>query len=389
MSFARGFIKGFIGQSLDKKAAADEALADLNARVAENYLTNIQPNFIKNEKNIESNFNIISKGISKPVALYSLAQGLTDNTGTNMIMNLPDNEKEDLKKYAESIDFQNYDFNLAKNTRALKYNEKYEGVTNQIKTMPGGSGASVTGLLIPYDETMGASTFDASQLKPLSDITASGNNFDIMNRAHATEANRFSGDFDSYFYNRNLGTYVITGLDKDNPVYPLITNLLSDYDDAVARGYTGGQLQYARDKFINQKLSQVGIMNFPRPGYDNLPEAKTTAKTIDTSNIDVNQQTENVITESKAKKIDQEKVPAKKFDAGKSPGKKYDPEKSPGIRVTDESGAIMNEARQAISSISRSTTLSDEQKEEAIANVRAAAKEEIKKIGLDPDNFSF
>jgi len=255
--------------------------------------------------------------------------------------------------------------------------------------MPGGSGASVTGLLIPYDETMGASTFDASQLKPLSDITASGNNFDIMNRAHATEANRFSGDFDSYFYNRNLGTYVITGLDKDNPVYPLITNLLSDYDDAVARGYTGGQLQYARDKFINQKLSQVGIMNFPRPGYDNLPEAKTTAKTIDTSNIDVNQQTENVITESKAKKIDQEKVPAKKFDAGKSPGKKYDPEKSPGIRVTDESGAIMNEARQAISSISRSTTLSDEQKEEAIANVRAAAKEEIKKIGLDPDNFSF
>ena len=49
----------------------------------------------------------------------------------------------------------------------------------------------------------------------------------------------------------------------------------------------------------------------------------------------------------------------------------------------------MNEARQAISSISRSSTLSDEEKEEAIANVRAAAKEEIKKIGLDPDNFSF
>ena len=388
MSFARGFIKGFIGQSLDKKAAADEALADLNARVAENYLTNIQPNFIKNEKNIESNFNIISKGISKPVALYSLAQGLTDNTGTNMIMNLPDNEKEDLKKYAESIDFQNYDFDLAKNTRALNYNEKYEGVTNQIKTMPGGSGASVTGLLIPYDETMGASTFDASQLKPLSDITASGNNFDIMNRAHATEANRFSGDFDQYFFDRNMQSYRLDR-DKTDPAYPIIQSLLSDYDDAVAREYKGGKLQYARDKFINEKLSQMGIMNYPRPGYDDLPEAKTTAKTIDTSNIDVNQQTENVITESKAKKIDQEKVPAKKFDAGKSPGKKYDPEKSPGIRVTDESGAIMNEARQAISSISRSTTLSDEQKEEAIANVRAAAKEEIKKIGLDPDNFSF
>ena len=387
MSFARGFIKGFIGQSLDKKAAADEALADLNARVAENYLTNIQPNFIKNEKNIESNFNIISKGISKPVALYSLAQGLTDNTGTNMIMNLPDNEKEDLKKYAESIDFQNYDFDLAKNTRALNYNEKYEGVTNQIKTMPGGSGASVTGLLIPYDETMGASTFDASQLKPLSDITASGNNFDIMNRAHATEANRFSGDFDQYFFDRNMQSYRLDK-DKDDPAYPIIQSLLIDYDDAVNRGYVGGKLQYARDKFINEKLSQVGIMNFPRPGYDDLPEAKTTAKTIDTSNLDVNQQTENVISKSKTKKFDPSKSPGKKFDPSKSPGKKFDPEKSPGIRVTDESGAIMNEVREAISQISRSN-LNDEQKEKAIADVRAAAKEEIKKIGLNPDNFSF
>ncbi len=387
MSFARGFIKGFIGQSLDKKAAADEALADLNARVAENYLTNIQPNFIKNEKNIESNFNIISKGISKPVALYSLAQGLTDNTGTNMIMNLPDNEKEDLKKYAESLDFQNYDFDLAKNTRALNYNEKYEGVTNQIKTMPGGSGASVTGLLIPYDETMGTSTFDASQLKPLSDITASGNNFDIMNRAHATEANRFSNDFDQYFFDRNMQSYRLDK-DKDDPAYPIIQSLLIDYDDAVNRGYVGGKLEYARDKYINKKLSQMGIANYPRPGYDNLPEAKTTAKTIDTSNIDVNQQTENVIAKSPAKKIDTSKSPGKKIDTSKSPGKKFDPEKSPGIRVTDESGAIMNEVREAISQISRSN-LDDEQKEKAIADVRAAAKEEIKKIGLNPDNFSF
>ena len=387
MSFAKGFIKGFIGQSLDKKAAADEALADLNNKVAENYLTNIQPNFIKNEKNTESNFNIISKGISKPVALYSLSQGLTDNAGTTMIMNLPDNEKEDLKKYAESIDFQNYDFSIAKNTRALNYNEKYSGVTNQIKTMAGGSGPSVTGLLIPYDETMGASTFDATQLKPLSDITASGNNFDIMNRAHATEANRFSGDFDQYFFDRNLQSYRLDK-DKSDPAYPIIQSLLEDYDDAVARGYVGGKLQYARDKFINEKLSQVGIVNFPRPGYDGLPEAKTTAKTIDTSKLDVNQQTENVPSKSPRLKIDPDKSPAKKFDPEKSPGKKFDPEKSPGIRVTDESGAIMNEVREAISQISRSSLL-DEQKEKAIADVRAAAKEEIKKIGLNPDNFSF
>ena len=61
MSFARGFIKGFIGQSLDKKAAADAALADLNSAVAERFLTEIQPNFIKNEQNIEKRFNLIYK----------------------------------------------------------------------------------------------------------------------------------------------------------------------------------------------------------------------------------------------------------------------------------------------------------------------------------------
>ena len=162
MSFARGFIKGFIGQSLDKKAAADEALADLNARVAENYLTNIQPNFIKNENNIEKRFNLIEKKYDKPTALYALSNKLTDTDyGFRQIMDLNDSDAAKLQKYTNTIDFGNFDFEQAKNTRALNYNEKYEGVTNQIKTMPGGSGASVTGLLIPYDETMGASTFDA------------------------------------------------------------------------------------------------------------------------------------------------------------------------------------------------------------------------------------
>ena len=89
MSFARGFIKGFIGQSLDKKAAADAALADLNSTIAERYLTEIQPNFIKNEKNIESRYNSISKNISEPVALYAMAQGFTNTDyDTNRLLQL-------------------------------------------------------------------------------------------------------------------------------------------------------------------------------------------------------------------------------------------------------------------------------------------------------------
>ena len=393
MSFARGFIKGFVGQSLDNKAAADQRLADFTDRVSVDYLNNKLPTFLENEKKMEQRFNLIEKNMSKNAALYASAQGLTEtDAGMNMILGLKDQEKSTFLDAVNKIDFMNYDRNINAQTRAADFSERHSSTTDYLKKIPGGLPNSVTDLMIPKASgDMAQSQFETSTLKPIDTMIGSeaGNVYNIMNARHATEANRAAGDFDTYFYNRNLGTYTIKGLDKSNPVYPIITDLLSDYDDAVARGYTGGELKYVRDKFINQELSKQGITNYPRSGYDDLPEAKTTAKTISSNIPGASEQTESLITKSKAKKIDPEKVPGKKFDPDKSPGKRYDPEKSPGIRVTDESGAIMNEARQAISSISRSTTLSDEQKEEAIANVRAAAKEEIKKIGLDPDNFSF
>ena len=383
MSFARGFIKGFVGQSLDNKAAADQRLAEFTDRVSLDYINNKLPAFMENEKKMEKRYNLIEKNMGKNAALYASAQGLTDtDAGMNMILGLKDTERSSFLDAVNKIDFMNYNRDMNAQTRAADFNERHSSTTDYLKKIPGGLPNSVTDLMIPKASgDMAQSQFDTSTLQPLDTMIGStaGNVYNIMNARHATEANRAAGDFDTYFYNRNFGNYMIKGLDEDNPVYPIITDLLSDYDDAKARGYTGGELKYARDKFINQELSKQGITNYPRSGYDDLPEAKTVAKKIETDIPGANEQTENLITKQKTKK----------FDPEKSPGKRYDPEKSPGIRVTDESGAIMNEARQAISSISRSTTLSDEQKEEAIANVRAAAKEEIKKIGLDPDNFSF
>ena len=380
MSFARGFARGFLKQGLEEKAARDQAHAEMVKELGSEFKQSSKL-FRAEEENIQKRFNLIDKKLGTQAALYASYNGLTtSDAGMNLMFDAP----KDFLNELENFDFQGYDYNTAKSGRLMSFkNQNEDAIKHYQKNQ--GSGKFAEFYLKDQKEVFRPDL----DLPKMSKFGKDSKNFDILNSRHATEANRFSGDFDTYFYNRNLGTYMITGLDKDNPVGPLITDLLSDYDDAVKRGYTGGQLQYARDKFINKKLSEVGIENFPRPGYDDLPEAKTIAKKIDPNLANANLQTENLITESKAKKIDQEKVPAKKFDASKSPGKKYDPKKSPGIRVTDESGAIMNEARQAISSISRSTTLSDEQKEEAIANVRAAAKEEIKKIGLDPDNFSF
>ena len=69
---------------------------------------------------------------------------------------------------------------LVKNTRALNHNEKHAGITNQISTMAGGSGPAVTGLLIPYEKTMGTSTFDAGSLQGLREITLVVDQSDLM-----------------------------------------------------------------------------------------------------------------------------------------------------------------------------------------------------------------
>ena len=50
MSFARGFIKGFVCQSLENKAESYQRLADFTDRVSVDYLNNKLPTFLENEK---------------------------------------------------------------------------------------------------------------------------------------------------------------------------------------------------------------------------------------------------------------------------------------------------------------------------------------------------
>ena len=372
MSFARGFIKGFIGQSLDKKAAADAALADLNTRIAERYLTEIQPNFIKNEKNIESRYNSISKNISEPVALYAMAQGFTNTDyDTNRLLQLEGPDLDQLKNYASTIDFGNYNFEQAKNTRALNYNEKWAGVTNQIKTMPGGSGASVTGLLIPYDETMGASTFDASQLKPLTDISIGGNNYDPGNARHSAEENKAIKAFDRLFFDGQMNRYNLTERAEGDPAGPILKSLLDDYEMAKAQDYDGDRFSFIQDKFVSDRLSKKGIQNYPTV-FDTKP-VEEKPKEIEQPVIP---QTENLF---KSEAEIKEKTTAKKINP-----------KS--IRVTDEGVVgspiqIVDTLRNTIAAINSSTTESNEGKQQKISNATEFAKNKLKQLGFDPNDF--
>ena len=101
MSFARGFIKGFVGQSLDNKAAADQRLADFTDRVSIDYLNNKLPKFLENEKKQEQRFNLIRQSMGLPAAQYASASGLNDTVdGANMILRL---EGEDKKTFLDTV----------------------------------------------------------------------------------------------------------------------------------------------------------------------------------------------------------------------------------------------------------------------------------------------
>jgi hypothetical protein len=371
MSFARGFIKGFIGQGLDKKVAADQALADLNSAISERFLTEIQPNFIKNEQNIEKRFNLIEKKYDKPTALYALSNKLTDTDyGFRQIMDLDDSDATKLQNYTKTIDFGNYNFEQAKNTRALNYNEKHAGVTNQISTMAGGSGPSVTGLLIPYDETMGTSTFDAGSLQGLREITSGGGstrpyNFDT----DAADERAYQNFFVRTFTNQ-MGEF---SLNVTGPKAGLAKFLLEGYDEAVKNNYNKGQFAYAQERFVESEFEKRGI-EYGAAEYKKFltkPKVKEQAQPIVEDGV--NQQTSKVFDPKSIGLKEDVKINIQSKRAGSS--------------QFNSPAQLINELRENIA-LEFESTASDQEKQEAIAKMKQFARDELEKMGLNPNDFN-
>ena len=133
MSFARGFIKGFVGQSLDNKAAADQRLAEFTDRISVDYLNNKLPTFLKNEKNQEDRFNLIEKTMGLPAAQYASASGLNDTVdGANMILSLKGEERSKFLDTVAKIDFMNYDRNMNAQTRKADFVERHSSTTDYL-----------------------------------------------------------------------------------------------------------------------------------------------------------------------------------------------------------------------------------------------------------------
>ena len=97
MGFARGFIKGFIGQAIDTKVAEDERLAKFNEKIADLYLQEKRPAFVKNEENINRRNTLIKNEFGNNAMLFASAKGFNlSEAGTNRLLNLKGQERIDL-----------------------------------------------------------------------------------------------------------------------------------------------------------------------------------------------------------------------------------------------------------------------------------------------------
>ena len=74
MGFARGFIKGFIGQAIDTKVAEDERLAKFNEKIADLYLQEKRPAFVKNEENINRRNTLIKNEFGNNAMLKTVQE---------------------------------------------------------------------------------------------------------------------------------------------------------------------------------------------------------------------------------------------------------------------------------------------------------------------------
>ena len=128
MSFAEGFVRGFVGQAVDNKIAADAEYADMVREAGKSFkdLSNL---FIKEEKDIENRFNTIQAKHGTPMALYASYEGLTKTDyGTELALNA----SKEFVNSLENIDFQGYDYSTAKTSRLMNFNKQNEDTINTL-----------------------------------------------------------------------------------------------------------------------------------------------------------------------------------------------------------------------------------------------------------------
>ena len=236
--------------------------------------------------------------------------------------------------------------------------------------MAGGSGPSVTGLLIPYDETMGTSTFDAGSLQGLREITSGGGstrpyNFDT----DAADERAYQNFFVRTFTNQ-LGEF---SLNVTGPKAGLANFLLEGYNEAEKNGYNKGQFAYAQERFVESEFEKRGIEYGAAEYKKFLTKPKVEEQAQPIVGGAVNQQTSKVFDPKSIGLKEDVKINIQSRRAGSS--------------QFNSPAQLINELRENIA-LEFESTASDQEKQEAIAKMKQFARDELEKMGLNPNDFN-
>ena len=168
MSFARGFIKGFVGQAIDTKVAEDKRLADLTDRISETYLNTTLPNFLEKENILKNRYDAVAAK-DETLAKFGLAKNLYETkSGYETLLNADQSFIDKIK--SANINFNDYDYSSNAITRSMNFNEKNKLTQDNLIKNQFGKNTVDFMIKAPVPEGVQPSTFDTSTVPSMSEL---------------------------------------------------------------------------------------------------------------------------------------------------------------------------------------------------------------------------
>jgi len=380
----RGISTGYLRAKVADTAEQDKLNQEFILSAKDQYYNVDKPQFMADEKKRSANIDFISTKLSPVYANYADANNITlsDVNSRDFISSINDLSNEDKYKLESTIVNR-------KKERVQSFDDKNKFIQEQFLKMKGGPGdmnlmkvffpnqgndIAEVGIKQPTETTEATKTSDLP-MQSVMQIEGTGSgiyNFDD----HRVPRNNASNFFTGFFVN-DLRQPSIS-FPKGTPQFVLMNELLKGYDEAEAAGFNKGKYEYARLNYIDQELKREGITGFPT-GFSTAEKTKTT------------EVKSNIPQETKAAPGDGQKFDAP--DVSKI-GVKEDANINIQSKRQIEGGGsgsaavVINDLREIISKISDSPSLSDDEKEKRIDVAKDRARERIKSMGLDLDQFN-
>ena len=379
----RGISTGYLRAKIADTAAQDKLNQEFILAAKDQYYNVDKPQFMADEKKRSANIDFIATKLSPIYANYGDANNITlsDVNTRDFVNSIKDLSNEDQYKLESTIASR-------KKERVLSFDDKNKFIQDQFLKMKGApgdinmmkvffpnEGQDIAQVGINQTDQTTEATKTTEPMKSIMQIEGTGSgvyNFDD----HRVPRNNASNFFTGFFVN-DLRQPSIS-FPKGTPQAVLMNELLKGYDEAEAAGFNKGKYEYARLNYIDQELKREGITGFPT-GF---PTAKKDKITEIKSNIP--QKTKAVPGDNQ------------KFDAPDV--SKIGVKEDANINIqsqrqiegggTGSAAAVINDLREIISKISDSPSLSDDEKEKRIEIAKDRARERIKSMGLDLDQFN-